>query len=213
MSNGNSNHKSRPYHFPAPLLIKSDSPITVTDGKATLTHEGYIIVRIVDGCLIELQPQEKILDEPNQSIQTVLIDEEPKSKFTIPVGYNLLSSSKAQRATYGGERSEYLYYKREKDASYLVFIMQGKEIIRYYNLGSLFDPDSRIALALKAFTREKPFYRKDLKPHLMPPSLKQGQLIKSCLEILAHEGFLSVQNVPWGEQEIERYTRTPKMLP
>lgn len=213
MSNGNSNHKGRPYHFPAPLIIKSDSPITITDGKASLLHEGSIIIRIVDGYLIELQPQEKTPENQAQDVQTVLIPEPATLQSVIPSDYEMFAISKAQRATYGGEKSKYQYYKREKDASYFVAIMQGDRIIRHYSLGSLFDPDSRIAAALKAFTREKPFYRRDLKPRLMPSSLKQGQLIKSCLDILAKEGFLSVQNIPKGEQEIERYTRTPRMLP
>jgi hypothetical protein len=213
MSNGNSNHKSRPYHFPAPLLIKSDSPITITDGKASLVHEGNIIIRIVDGYLIELQPQDKTPEKQPQSIQKILIDEPDLVQSLIPADYTLLMTNKAKRATYGSEISEYQYYKREKDASYFVVIKQGDKIIRDYNLGSLLDPDSKITLALKTLNREKPFYRRDLKYHLMPSSLKQGQLIKSCLDILAHEGFLSVQNIPLGEHKLERYTRTPKMLP
>jgi len=213
MSNGNGNHKARPYHFPAPLLIKSDSPITVTDGKATLVHEGSIILRILDGYLVELQPQEKSPENQTEGVQTVLIPETYTSGFVLPPDYDLLVTSKAGRRSHATEKSDYLYYKRTKDESYLVAITQGKKIIRHYDLGSLFDANSRITIALKAFTREKPFYRRDLKAHLMPPSIKHGQLIKSCLDILVKEGFLSVQNIRVAGREMERYTRTSKMLP
>lgn len=212
MSNGNNNHKNRPYHFPAPLLIKSDSPITVTDGKATLVHEGNIVVRIVDGQFIELQPQDRTVMESAETISEVMLTHEP-SEPVIPNDYGLLTGSRSQRATYGGERSVYEYYKRERDASYLVVIKRDQKIIRVHDLGSLFDLSSKIGMALKTFTREKPFYRRDLKPVLMPPSLKQGQLIKSCLDILVHEGFLEIQKIPMGEQQIVRYLRTQKVLP
>jgi len=215
MSNGNNRHRIRPYHFPAPLLIKSDSPITVTDGKATLKHEGNIIVRVADGYLIELQLQDKTPEKPTlgRGIESFLIEEPKSVQSIIPIGFDFLKKSKATRATYGDEISEYQYYKREKDASYYVVIKRENEIIREYNLGSLFDPESKIAIALKTFTRERPFYRKDLKPRLMPSSLRQGQLIKSCLDILVEEGFLSAQNINIGDREIERYTRTSKILP
>jgi len=215
MSNGNSNHKTKSYHFPTPLVITSNSKITVIAGKATLVHEGDLLLRIVDGQLIELKPLEKLTIESITTKQSVLINEpeEPILQFVIPSDHKFIFETEASRATYGGDKSTYQYYKRESDASYFVAIMQGEKVKQRYDLGSLFDQKSKIAIALKTFTREKPFYRRDLKPHFMPPSLRQGQLIKACLEILTKEGFLTTQKIPKGEQELDRYTRTQKMLP
>jgi hypothetical protein len=215
MSKGNSNHKVRSYCFPAPLIIRSDSKITVNAGEATLSHDGEVLIRIADNQSIELIPIEMIDKDQIKTVQATLIEkpEEVKSQFTIPSDYVLFFKTQASRNSYNGGRATYEYYKKEKDASYLLVIRQGDTITYYYELGSLFDQKSKIAMALRTFTREKPFYRRDLKPHLMPPSLKQSQLIKACLEILAKEDFLSVQKVPVGDKELERYTRTAKMLP
>jgi hypothetical protein len=216
MSNGNGNHKAKSYYFPAPIVIKSGSKITAIAGKATLTHEGDLLIRIADSQSIELIPIDRVDTESTSTVQTVLANN-PQTQLAkdtiIPFDYSLFFSTKASRATYGGDISVYDYYKREKDASYWVVIRQGEGTKHHYDLGGLFDQKSKISVALRAFTREKPFYRRDLKPHLMPSSIKQGQLIKSCLEILTKEGFLTAQKVPKGEQEVDRYTRTPKMLP
>jgi hypothetical protein len=214
MSNGNGYHKTKSYHFPTPLVIRCNSKLTVMAGKATLTHEGDLLIRIVNDQMLELKPLDRIETEPD-SMQTVLVDgsKEKIPYFTIPKDYTLFFKTEASRTSYGTAIGVYEYYKREKDAAYIMAIKKGNEIKHLYDLGSLFDQSSKITVALKTFTREKPFYRRDLKPRLMPPSLKQGQLIKGCLEILVKEGFLGVQNVSVGEQQIDRFTRTLKMLP
>lgn len=224
MRNGNSNHKPKRYSFPLPLVIKSDSTITITDGKAQLIHQGEILIRSASDQSIafetfqperNLQQGNKHGEEPQRKISpriTSLIeslDVQPK----VPNGYSRLTTEKAKTASHGRERSIYEYYKRERDASYMVLVKRNGNI-RPWKLGSLLKPDSTISIALKEFSREKPFYRRDLKPERMPSGLKHGQIIKACLSILSYEGFLDRTEILVGKKrKTDRYIRTLKRLP
>ncbi len=210
MRNGNSNHKPRRYGFPLPLVIRSDSPILITDGKGQLIHNGDIIIRMADTQSVEFELQQPRANTQETSVDFIQPDIiEP----SLPDGYAKLTTSQAKTAAYGRAKSIYEYYKREKDMSFIALIKRNEKT-RQINLGSLFKPDSVINEALKEFSREKPFYRRDLKSFRMPHSLKQGQRIKACLDILTHEGFLDRTDVTIGKKrKTARYVRTVKRLP
>lgn len=204
MSNGNNNHKNKVYPFPAPFIIRSDAPILITDGKVRLLHKGDIIVRSTSQ-FIELEPQEP--QEKEIEVPEILQVTEPiKPRTIVPEDYGFLTSTTSHKT-----KTIYDYYKRDKDLSYMVLVKIGNNV-RPYKLGSLFDANSIIGTALNEFSRRKPFSRRDLKLESMPPHLKQGQIIKSCLDILAHEGYLERRIFNRGEIKVERFWRTPKML-
>jgi hypothetical protein len=212
MRNGNGNHKPKRYSFPLPLVIRSDSPILITDGKAQLRHKGDIIVRIANTQSVEFEtqePTEKRQEMPSNLVQATIFEPE----LPLPDGYVKLMTAQTKTTSHGRSKSIYEYYKRERDMSFIA-IVRRNEKIRQINLGSLFEPESIMTVALKEFSREKPFYRRDIKPDRMPHSLKQGQRIKSCLDILTHEGFLDRTEVSIGKnRKTDRYVRTVKQLP
>ncbi len=209
MSNRNSNHKPKRYGFPLPVVIRSNSPIEITDGKAQLKHEGAIIIRTADTISVEFEPQETkqgIRQSPESLIQTFF---EP----SLPNEYVALTKAPPKATSHGRVKSTYEYYKRERDMSFIVLIKRNEKI-RKIKLGSLFEPDSIMSKALKEFSREKPFYRRDLKVFRMPEGLKHGQVIKACLDILVHEGFLDRTEITVGKsRKTDRYVRTAKRLP
>lgn len=206
----NSNHKPKRYSFPLPLIIRSETPILITDGKAQLEHKGDIIIRSADTLSVIFEPQETMElrhVEPKKFLQSTIV--EP----TLPEEYELLTKSQSKVSASGGAKSEYLYYQRERDMSFIAIIRRNEKV-RRINLGSLFDRHSIISTALREFSREKPFYRRDLQTQRMPTSLKQGQRIKACLDILTHEGFLDKTEIPIGKKrKTDRYIRTTKQLP
>lgn len=224
MINGNGNHKPKRYSFPLPLVIKSDSTITITDGKGQLVHQGEILIRSANTQSIEFetfQPEtethrpKKTEQEPQRKVSQTRIAALLDSLSILPKlpeGYVALTTEKAKTSAYGKERSVYEYYKRERDLSYIVQIKRNGKI-RTWKLGSLLETDSNICKALREFSRVKPFYRRNLKPERMPSGLKHGQIIKACLTILTHEGFLDKTEVQISGRETDRYVRTSKQLP
>lgn len=204
----NGNHKPKRYSFPLPLIIRSDSPILITDGKAKLEHEGDITIRVADTQTVEFELQEPTKDATKSSEVTVQMYFEP----SLPDGYvRFMEPTKSNSR--GRAKSTYEYYRRDRDMSYLLLIRHDDRT-RKVNLGSLFDSDSVIHKALREFSREKPFYRRDLIAFRMPDGLKQGQIIKACLDILTYEGFLERKEVSLRDKKpIDRYFRTEKKLP
>jgi hypothetical protein len=211
MSNGISNHKSKRYTIPTPLSIKSDTPITITDGKITLRHEGEILLRIADTQSIEFETFESPHLGKRESTLLQIPILPPLTEPEVPEGFTPFLTTKAK--SHWRQSCIYRTYKRERDLLYILFIQRNNRI-RKINLGSLLNQQSIISIALKEFTREKPFYRRDLKALNMPQSLKQGQMVKACLDILTKEGFLDRTEVKVGKKRIsDRYIRTAKVLP
>lgn len=213
MRNHNSNHKPKRYGFPLPVVIKSAAPIIITDGKAQLKHEGDIVIRIADTQSVEFEPQAPSLAATTPSEMSAPLIEtffDP----SLPDGYVPLTTTRTKSTSHGTAKSIYEYYKRERDMSFLAWVRRNGEVRRKISLGSLFDPDSTVCRALKEFSREKPFYRRDLKAYRMPDGLKHGQVIKACLDVLVHEGFLDRTEVAIGKsRKADRYVRTSKRLP
>jgi hypothetical protein len=217
LSNGNNGHKNKVYPFPTPFIIRSNAPIMITDGKAQLLHNGDILVRIRDDQFIELEPREpepqelqKKKDEIAilEGIEEIIRDTEPSKpqpKAFVPEDYGYLFTATSRKTN-----SHYDYYKRDKDLSYMVLIKRGEKL-RPYKLGSVYDENSIIRTAFDEFSRRKPFSRRDLKLASMPIKLKQGQMIKSCIDILVHEGYLARQVHDIEGKKIERYWRTEKV--
>ena len=205
----NSNHKSRRYSFPLPLKIRSDSPILITDGKVKLLHNGEIIIRSADTLSVEFEPRET--EEDYESDIAVIVSPTMMRESSLPEGYIPLTTSRAKTTAYGRNKSVYEYYKRERDMSFIVLVRRNEKVT-HINLGSLFDPEGIMSIALKEFSRSKPFYRSDLKTHRMPSGLRQGQRIKACLDVLVYEGFLEQREVTLGKKKVDRFVRTEKQL-
>lgn len=207
---GRNNHKLRRYTFPLPLMIKSDAPILITDGKGRLVHNGNIVITKADIVSVEFEPQETKETTPDIS---VILGRKSVREPSLPEGYTLLTTSEAKSASYGRGKSTYEYYKRERDMSFIAVVRRNGDS-KLINLGSLFDPNTTISIALNELSREKPFYRRDLKAERMPSGLKHGQILKACLDVLVEEGFLDRTEVPIGKKRrTDRYIRTAKQLP
>lgn len=200
----NGNHKSRRYSFPLPLVIRSEAPILISDGKVVLKHGGEISIRSATAFAVEFELKETTQEPLQTSLTKPQIESMP-----IPEGFRKIDES----TSHGGAGSLYEYYKRDVDVAFLVQISRN-ENVKQISLGSLLDSQSIISKALDEFSRGKPFYRRDLVTYRMPAGLKHGQVIKSCLDILTHEKFLERTAVQMGERnKTERYVRTTKRLP
>ena len=202
--------KSRIWNVVPPLKISGDN-LTISlapNGEIKAPYSGDIIIKTLDSekgqIVCELIPHS---NSPQRQAQLSVIVPKADSK-SIPHGYSYYFTEQAKSRAYGRVVSNYMYYKRERDLSYLVVIKKnGNE--RRYHLGSLLDPTSILAEALRAFpTRE--FLRKDINLSEMPAGLRHGQKVKATLDILTKEGFLSRSEEKYGKRTLDKYKRTGK---
>lgn len=211
MSSTDENGKSKPYRTPTPLIIKSNSPITITDGKFTIVHSGSVVFH--GGYVeFELEDTQKTLITRNPSSQANL-----SSSFTIPPqlpeGYRLFMTTDAKVVAHDRKRSRYETYKRDRDISYITVIRRNGSTSPLIQLGSLLNPESMISVALREFSKTSTFLRSELKAQNLPVALGQGQRLKACLDVLEKEGFLTKELVKVGaKRTIDKYIRTDKKL-
>jgi len=210
MSTVENDSKSKTYRIPTPLIIKSNAPLTITDGKFTIVHLGNIVFH-GDYVEFRLEGTQKLLKDNTaygEATQATL--QVPSS---LPEGYNLFLTTEAQTLAWGRKRSKYDTYKRDKDLSYMTFIRRNGDTHPPIRLGSLLDPESLISIALKEFSKNQSFLRRDIKAENMPTSLGQGQRVKACLDVLEKEGFFVKTPIKAGRRRtIDKYVRTDKKL-
>lgn len=210
MSSSNDNEKSKPYRTPTPLIIKSTSPITITDGKFTIVHSGNIVFR-GDYVEFELEETQKSLVETKEKTREAQTD--LSSSLTIPDGYRFLVATEPKQFARDRKRSRYEAYKRDKDLSYITIIKRNGSTYPPIRLGSLLDPESLISVALKEFSKPGTFLRNELRPKNLPMSLAHGQRVKACLDVLEKEGFLVKSSINVGKtRTMDKYARTDKKL-
>jgi hypothetical protein len=205
------NPKSKPYRVPTPLTIKSDTPLTITDGKFTMTHCGSIVFH-GDYVEFELEETENVPknDAPHDESMEITLHARPSS---LPEGYEWFLTTDAKTLAWGRKRSKYVTYKRAKDVSYITYINRNGDNNPPIHLGSLLDPESLISVALKEFSKTESFLRRDIKAENMPISLGQGQRVKTCLDVLEKEGFLVKTPIKVGKKRtMDKYVRTDKKL-
>lgn len=193
-----------------PIKISGDNLIvSMANGSLTAPYSGDILIKSVDSnelIVFELNPKQK----PEYQKPVEVPKPTPLHPTTMPHDYVYLFADRARSKAYGRTRSEYLYYKRERDLSYLVVIRKNGQL-RKTHLGSLLNPNSILREALRAFPKGE-FFRKDIKISNMPSGLRQGQRIKGALDVLSYEGFLSKTEVKWGKRTVEKYVRTSKTI-
>lgn len=211
MSSSNDNGKSKPYRTPTPLIIKSNSPITITDGKFIIVHSGNVVFH-GDCVEFELEDTQKTLHFVQETVRKGQVD--LASSFNIaPEGYRLFTTSDAKSLAWDRKRSKYETYKRDKDLSYITIIRRNGHTHPPIRLGSLLDPESMISVALREFSKSPSFLRRDLNAEKMPVLLGQGQRIKACLDVLEKEGFLLKTEIKAGKKRtMDKYVRTDKKL-
>jgi hypothetical protein len=205
-------NKSKPYTIPTPLIMKSSSPITITDGKFTIVHSGNIIFH-GDFVTFELEETQKTLVDRTMDTLEGRIEQKvlPILMSPLPEGYRLLFTTEA-KAQRGMKRSRYQTWKRDKDQSYITIIHRNGNV-KPIRLGSLLDPESLIFRAYKEFSKNQSFLRSDLGAEKMPMGLAHGQVMKASLDILEKEGYFEKTKVKVGKKrEIDKYTRTDKRL-
>jgi hypothetical protein len=210
MSSTDDTVKSKPYRTPTPLIIKSTSPITITDGKFTIVHSGNIVFH---GNFVEFELEEtqKTLLETKQKSREG--QTELPSSFNMPEGYKFLVSTESKSVAWDQKRSRYETYKRDKDLSYITIIRRNGSSTPPIRLGSLLDPTSMISMALKEFSKTPTFLRRDIKVESLPMSLAQGQRVRACLDVLENEGFFTKTSEKVGpKRTIDKYVRTDKKL-
>lgn len=114
-------------------------------------------------------------------------------------GYTLFHSSVPKSTSYGYIKSNYEYYKRNRDLSYYALIKkEGVEPAKII-IGSMFDPESRISQFIQIINRnfdtQQWFDRKTLCKFL-PKPLQYGRIMKCVLDVLVAENFLDNDEAP-----------------
>lgn len=117
------NEKSKPYRIPTPLIIKSTSPMTITNGKMTIVHSGNIIFH---GDYVEFELEETRKESsieqfmgrnhstPLTSITQPLIIPSPD----LPEGYKFLFKTEAKVSR--GENVVAMRYGKETQTCHIL---------------------------------------------------------------------------------------------
>lgn len=114
-------------------------------------------------------------------------------------GYTLFHSSVPKSTSYGHIKSNYEYYKRNRDLSYYALIKKESMKPTKIILGSMFNPETRILQFMKiiyqSFNMDQSFDRKTLS-HFLPSPLNNNRIMKCVFDILTYEKFLLRDEAP-----------------
>jgi len=200
------------WNFVPPLRISGEKLILslAPNGEIKAPYSGDILIKAIDSekgqIICELSPH---LESMQEQTQLRYIESSPRSK-SIPHGYFHFFTEQAKSRAYGRIQSDYLYYKREQDFSYLVIVKKNGNERKTY-LGSLLDINSVLNEALRVFPKDE-FFRKDIHLREMPIGLRQGQKVKAVLDVLTKEEFFVREEVKYGRKILDKYKRTGKTI-
>lgn len=133
-------------------------------------------------------------------------------------GYELFHTKVTSSYGFGGQKSVFEYYKRDNDLSYYTLIRKEGKKPRKLQLGSLKEEHSRI-FQVSRVIRDKfgydqtAFDRGQLIGYL-PKSLSGARILKSTLDILTKEEYLTEGSAPSGKRNRlkEVFTPTEKLV-
>jgi len=189
--------------MPLPIDIEVVEGTSFSDGILTLTHKETSHIRILaidaDNYLVyEVTPPKK------------LTTKQLKEYF----GEDQLIETVTTVASLTGEPTgKYKYYRRP-NGSYYALITGEKTGDHKIELGKLAERDSPIATIAKAIAYNlgsKKFSRKDLRS-LIPIPLQHGQKLKSLLDTLHYEGYLTKEMEKTAKKKAkEIYSATEKL--
>lgn len=189
--------------MPLPVDIDVVEGTLFSDGVVTLTQKetSHIKILSVDSdnyIVYEITPPKKVATRSLKEF----FDED-----------HLIETVTTMKTASGEPLGQYKYYKRP-NGSYYVLITGEKTSPHRIMLGKLSERDSPIASIAKVVAYSfgtKKFSRNDLKP-LIRPSLRTGQKLKSLLDTLYYEGYLTRELVPSARKKPkEIYSATDKL--
>lgn len=191
--------------MPLPIDIDIAEGTSFSDGVVTLTHNETSHIKILsidsDNYIVyEIAPPKKVT---TRSLRDFLGGDQDQ----------LIETVTTVKTASGEPLGQYKYYKRP-NGSYYVVITGEKTRPHRIMLGKLSERDSPIASIAKVVAYSfgiKKFSRSDLKP-LIRPSLRTGQKLKSLLDTLHYEGYLTREVVSSTKKKPkEIYSATDKL--
>ena len=105
----------------------------------------------------------------------------------VPKGFKYIFSKQSSKEVLG-VRGNYLYYKN-KENTWICYIMAKSSKPTRINIGSFSDPKSPLCIVLNAIP-EKTFHKDQLNEILPVRLVENRQPIKAVIDVLEHEGFL-----------------------
>jgi hypothetical protein len=189
--------------MPLPIDIEVVDGTSVSDGIVTLTHKETSHIRLLsldkDNYLVyEITPPKKLSTKPSK----IFFGED-----------QLIDTTTTVTSLTGKPTGQYKYYRRA-NGSYYALITGEKTGQHKIELGKFTERDSPISTIAKAIAynfSSRKFSRKDLIP-LIPTPLRFGQKLKSLLDTLHYEGYLTKEMAQTAKKKAkELYSATEKL--
>lgn len=159
------------------------------------------------------------VDNDNFALFEIHYSERPKDEDKVlnkPEinGYHRFHTAVTKSFSYGGKKSLYNYYKRERDLDYYAIVTREDSKDKKIVLGSLLNPDSKINQFVSIIgyniRSEEQFDRTTLDSHL-PSNLGNRRIMKCVLDILTFEGFLNREEIKARGGLSEKFKKTRKL--